>query len=248
MIYIKSDDEIRIMRECGTLLAEMYEYLEPYVAPGITGLELDRLAEDFIRKNGAVPEQKGYRGYPATLCISVNEQVIHGIPSKSRLEEGDLAGLDCTISIKGLMTDSARTFAVGNIDKKKRNLMERTEKSLYIGIDAVRAGGRVNDIGKAVEDYISQFGYGIVRDFCGHGVGYEIHEEPTVLNYFSTRYRNRLKENMVLTVEPMINMGTHEVKVLDDRWTVVTLDGMASCHFEHTIAVTADGCEILTKK
>ncbi|MBN2658603.1 MAG: type I methionyl aminopeptidase [Spirochaetales bacterium] len=248
MIYVKSDDEIKIMRECGTLLAEMYEYLEPYVKPGITGLELDKLAEDFIIRNKAVPEQKGYHGYPATLCISTNEQVIHGIPSRKKLEEGDIVGLDCTISIKGLMTDSARTFAVGTIDKKKQKLMERTEKSLYIGIDAVKAGGRVNDIGRAVEDYINQFGYGIVRDFCGHGVGYEIHEEPTVLNYYSTRYRNRLKENMVITVEPMINMGTYEVNVLGDGWTVETADKKPSCHFEHTVVVTSEGCEILTVK
>lgn len=248
MIYIKSNDEIRVMRECGTLLAEMYNYLEPYVQPGITELELDKLAEDFILKNGAIPEQKGYHGFPATLCISNNEQVIHGIPSRKVLKEGDIVGLDCTISIKGLMTDSARTYAVGKIDKKKQLLMERTEKSLYLGIEAIKAGGRVNDIGRAVEKYINQFGYGIVRDYCGHGVGYEIHEEPTVLNYYSTRYRNRLKENMVLTVEPMINMGTYSVDVLEDGWTVITADNMPSCHFEHTVAVTAEGYEILTVK
>jgi len=248
MIYIKSDDEIKVMRECGTLLAEMYDYLAPYVSPGISPLELDKLAENFIIKNGAVPEQKGYKGYPSTLCVSINEQVIHGIPSKRKLKEGDLASLDCTISLKGLMTDSAKSFAVGKIDKKLQLLMERTEKSLYLGIDAVHGGMRVNEIGRVIEEYISPFGYGIVKDFCGHGVGYDIHEEPTVLNYFSTRYRQRLKENMVITIEPMINLGTDDVKVLDDGWTVETTDKKHSCHFEHTVVVTKEGCEILTKK
>lgn len=248
MIFIKSDEEIKVLRECGTLIAEMYDYLAPYVQPGISELELDKLAEDFIKKNGAIPVQKGYKGFPSTLCVSVNEQVIHGIPSKRTLQEGDLASLDCTISLKGLMTDSARTFPVGKIEKKHKLLMERTEKSLYLGIDAVHGGVRVNEIGKAVEDYIKPFGYGIVRDYCGHGVGYELHEEPTVLNYYSTRYRQRLKENMVITVEPMINLGSDYVKVLGDQWTVETEDKKVSCHFEHTIVVTKTGCEILTLK
>lgn len=248
MIYIKSDDEIKVMKECGTLLAEMYDYLTPYVQPGISELELDKLAEDFIIKNGAIPEQKGYKGFPSTLCVSINEQVIHGIPSKRKLKEGDLASLDCTISLKGLMTDSARTFTVGKVDKKLLSLMERTEKSLYLGIDAVQGGIRVNEIGRVIEGYLKPFGYGIVKDYCGHGVGYDIHEEPTVLNYYSTRYRQRLKENMVITVEPMINLGTDDVKVLDDGWTVVTTDRKPSCHFEHTIVVTKNGCEILTQK
>lgn len=246
MIYIKSDDEIKIMRECGTVLAKMYDYLEPFVQPGITGVELDRLAEDFLVKNGAVPEQKGYKGFPSTLCVSVNEQVIHGIPSKRKLKEGDIAGLDCTISIKGLMTDSAKTFAVGKIDRKLQKLMDSTEKALYLGIDTVHPGMRVNEIGRAVEEYIKPLGYGIVKDFCGHGVGYEIHEEPTVVNYSTSRYRQRLKENMVITIEPMINMGTGDVRVLDDGWTVETMDRSYSCHFEHTIAITNKGCEILT--
>ncbi|MBI9099167.1 MAG: type I methionyl aminopeptidase [Spirochaetaceae bacterium] len=248
MIYIKSDDEIQVMRECGTLLALMYDYLEPYVQPGISGLELDKLAENFLLKNNAVPEQKGYKGFPSTLCVSINEQVIHGIPSKRKLKEGDIVGLDCTISLKGLMTDSARTFAVGTIGKKEKLLLERTEKALYLGIDTVHSGMRVNEIGRVIEEYIKSFEYGIVRDFCGHGVGYDIHEEPTVLNYYSSRYRQRLKENMVITIEPMINLGRDDVRVLSDDWTVETIDKQPSCHFEHTIAVTEKGCEILTVK
>ena len=248
MIYIKSDDEIKVMRECGSILDRMYKYLEPYVQPGITELELDSLAESYLKKYGAIPEQKGYKGFPSTLCVSINEQVIHGIPGKRKLKDGDLASLDCTISIKGLMTDSARTFAVGKVDNKLRLLMERTEKALYKGIDAIHSGLRVNEIGRTIEDYLKPFQYGIVRDYCGHGVGYEIHEEPTILNYYSTRYRQRLKENMVITVEPMINLGTSDVSVLEDKWTVVTTDKSPSCHFEHTVVVNKDSCEILTKE
>ena len=248
MIYIKSDDEIKVMRECGSILDSMYKYIEPYVQPGISELELDALAEVYLRKHNTIPEQKGYEGFPSTLCVSTNEQVIHGIPSKRKLQNGDIVGLDCTISLKGLMTDSARTFAVGTISDDKKMLMERTEKSLYVGIGSVKSGIRVNDIGRSIENYLKPFGYGIVRDFCGHGVGYKIHEEPTILNYYSSRYRQKLKENMVITIEPMINLGMDAVNVLDDGWTVETVDMKASCHFEHTIVVTKEGCEILTQQ
>lgn len=225
----------------------MYKHIEPYIQPGITTEELDKIAESFILKNNAVPVQKGYQGFPATLCVSINEEVIHGIPGKRRLKNGDLVSVDCTIGLNGLLTDSAKTFPVGKISKEHQLLLNRTEKALYKGIGVSKHNMRVNDIGKVIEEYITPFNYGIVEDYCGHGIGYKIHEDPIIPNYYSNKYRQRLKENMIFTIEPMINMGSHPVRVLDDEWTVVTSDNSYSCHFEHTIILTSDGCEILTK-
>ena len=246
MISIKNQDEIKKLRECGIILASLYQHLEPYVQEGITTGELDRIAEDYILGKGCVPVQKGYYGFPATLCVSVNEEVIHGIPGKRKLKEGDLVGIDCTISKDSLLTDSAKTFPVGKISSDDRLLMERTAKALEVGISVAEHNMRSSDIGKAIESFLKPFGYGIVRDYCGHGIGYEIHEEPTILHYYSRRYSRRLKAGMVFTIEPMINRGTHKVEVLEDEWTVVTADGQKSCHFEHTICLTETGCEILT--
>ena len=246
MISVKSQDEIRKMRECGIILASLFEYLEPYVQEGMTTKELDRMAEGYILGKGCVPVQKGYCGFPATLCISVNEEVIHGIPGKRKLKAGDLVGIDCTIGKDKLLTDSARTFPVGEISPEDRKLMERTAKALEAGISVAKHNMRAWDIGKAIEEYLEPYGYGIVRDYCGHGIGYSIHEDPTILHYHSRRHGRRLKEGMVFTIEPMINGGTWEVEVLDDEWTVVTADSSKSCHFEHTICLTETGCDILT--
>ncbi len=251
MIYIKSDKDIITLRKCGTVLAKMYEHIEPYIQPGISAIELDKIAESFILDNGTIPVQKGYKGFPATrfpatLCVSRNEEVIHGIPGNKIIKEGDIVSLDCTIGLDGLLTDSAKTYPVGKVKKEYQLLIERTETALYKGIEVSKHNMRINDIGKSIEKYISTFGYGIVRDYCGHGIGANIHEEPAIPNYYSILNRRRLKENMVFTIEPMINIGSHEVDVLDDEWTVVTSDKSYSCHFEHTIVLTKEGYEILT--
>ena len=246
MIYIKSQDEIKKLRKCGIILASLFEHLEPYIQEGITTSELDSIAESYILSKGCIPVQKGYSGFPATLCVSVNEEVIHGIPGKKKLKKGDLVGIDCTISKDNLMTDSARTFPVGKISPDDQKLLERTAKALDVGISVSKHNMRISDIGKAIEEYLKPYNYGIVRDYCGHGVGYNIHEEPTILHYYSRRYNNRLKEGTVFTIEPMINAGTHEVDVLDDGWTVVSADASNSCHFEHTLCLTKTGCEVLT--
>ncbi len=246
MIYIKSENDIKTMRKCGTILAKMYEHIEPYIQPGIQTVELDKIAESFILDKGTIPVQKGYEGFPSALCISINEEVIHGIPGNRIIKDGDIVSVDCTIGLDGLLTDSAKTYSVGKVKKEYKLLIERTEIALYKGIEVCKNNMRINDIGRAIENYITPFGYGIVRDYSGHGIGANIHEDPAIPNNYSIYNRRRLKENMVFTIEPMINMGSHAVDVLDDEWTVVTSDESYSSHFEHTIVLTKNGYEILT--
>ena len=246
MITIKSDEEIEKIRECGKISASFFRYIESKIKPGITTKEIDRLAEEFIYDNGAFPSFKGYSGFPASICASVNEEVIHGIPCNRVLKDGDIVGIDIGIKKFGMISDSAKTFTVGTVSEQTVKLLNRTHISLYKGISAVSAGKPVNDIGAIIESYINQFGYGIVREYCGHGVGYENHEEPEVLNYKTNRTKKLLKKGMVIAIEPMINMGKKEVFVTDDGWTVSTKDRKYSAHFEHTVAVTDKGFDILT--
>lgn len=246
MITIKNLEEIAVMRRAGRIVAEVFELMREKIRPGITTGELDMLAERLIRKRGAVPLFKGYNGFPGTLCMSVNEQVIHGIPGKLVLQEGDIVSVDVGAKIDGFCGDAARTFAVGRIAPEVQRLLDVTEESLNAGIGQAVIGNRIGDIAHAVQTVAEAAGYGVVRDYTGHGIGRDLHEAPDVPNYGTPGRGLRLVSGMALAIEPMINMGTHQVRELKDGWTVVTLDGKPSAHFENTVAITPDGPVVLT--
>lgn len=248
MISIKSKREIELMKEAGMMVSKTHKYLKPYIKEGITTKELDKLAEDYIVSLGGVPSCKGYEGFPATLCTSVNEEVVHGIPSNRKLSDGDIITIDMVIGYKGYQGDAAWTYEVGNISNDKRYLMEHTEKALYEGIKQVKPGNRIGDISSAIEKYANSHNLGVVKELCGHGIGTDMHEEPDIPNYGKEGTGPRLKEGMVICIEPMLNYGTANVYLLDDEWTVVTADKKPSAHFEHTVLVTKDGYEILTPR
>lgn len=247
MIIIKSEDEIARMRKPNRIVAELLDHFQKLIHPGVTTKELDTKAEEFIRKRGGEPAFKGYHGYPATVCASINEEVVHGIPCGRRLKEGDIIGIDLGVVMDGFYGDAARTFAVGEIDAEAKRLMEVTEASLYKGISQAVAGNRLYDISHAVQQHVESAGFSVVRDFVGHGIGRQLHEDPQVPNYGPPNQGPKLEEGMALAIEPMVNEGTWQVKVLKDGWTVVTADGRRSAHFEHTIVITGNGPEILTK-
>jgi len=248
MIKIKSKREIEIMREAGRILALTRNMLKENIKEGITTKQLDILAEKFIISNNAYPSFKGYNGFPGSICTSLNEVVVHGIPSsKDKLKNGDIITIDIGVYYKGYHADSAYTYAVGNISEEEKQLLEITQNSLYKGLEAAKAGNYVSDISRAIENYIKPFKYGIVEEFTGHGIGKDLHEEPMVPNYVSLKHDVMLKEGMTICVEPMINLGTKHVGILDDNWTTVTVDKSKSAHFEHMIVITKTGYEILTK-
>ncbi|TDX47816.1 type I methionyl aminopeptidase [Orenia marismortui] len=247
MIIRKSRREIEIMKKAGKIVAETHALLAEKVAPGITTGELDRIAEEFVLSKGAKPAFKGYQGFPYTLCISINEEVVHGFPGKRVLESGDIISIDMGVIIDGYYGDSAYTLAVGQVSEKANGLLKATEESLYKGIEQAVTGNRLSDISNAVQNHAEKHGYSVVRRFVGHGIGRGLHEDPQIPNFGPAGRGPRLKEGMVLAIEPMINIGTHKVKVLDDGWTAVTTDGELSAHFEHTVAITKKGPEILTK-
>lgn len=237
------------MRSAGRLVGQVLTRLAEVVAPGVTTADLDAIAEGLILDAGATPAFKGYHGYPATICASVNDEVIHGIPSGKRvLEAGDVISIDVGASLEGYYGDSAVTLAVGPISEGAARLLRVTEESLYKAIDAVKPGGRVSDIGHAVQSYVEAHGFSVVREFVGHGIGQQMHEDPQIPNYGEPGRGQRLAEGMVLAIEPMVNAGKPAVKVLSDGWTAVTRDRSLSAHFEHTVAVTADGPWILTAR
>lgn len=246
MGLIKDSEQVAGIRKSCSLLAETFKHIEPYVVPGMTGLELDKIARDYIRKLGAVPSFLNYNRFPAGLCISINDEVIHGIPDKRTFKEGDLVSVDCGINLGGYFSDSAYTFALGSVSDAEQRLLAATSESLMLGISEVKPGNRIKDISKAIYTRVRGEGFGVVRSFCGHGVGLAIHEEPQVPNYPSSGPNPRLRPGMVLAIEPMVNLGTDDVRILDDDWTVVTRDGSKSAHFEHTVLVTEDGYDILT--
>lgn len=241
MIILKTPDEIALMAKASRVVAEALEVLKSAAKPGVTTDELDRLAEAEIRSRGALPAFKGYRNYPKTLCASVNEQVVHGIPSKRVLKDGDIVGLDLGAIVGGFYGDSALTIAVGRIDEKAATLVRVTEESLSLAIQQARVGNRLSDISHAVQQHVEAAGYSVVTEFVGHGIGRQLHEEPQVPNYGKPGQGPRLQPGMVLAIEPMVNMGGSAVRVLDDRWTAVTVDGSLSAHFEHTIAIQPSG-------
>lgn len=241
MIILKTPEEIAVMAKASKVVAEALAVLKSAVKAGVTTDELDRLAESEIRARGAIPAFKGYRNYPKTLCASVNEQVVHGIPSKRVLKEGDIIGLDLGAIVGGFYGDSAVTVAVGRIDEKTAALVRITEESLSLAIEQARVGNRLSDISHAVQRHVEAAGYSVVTEFVGHGIGRQLHEEPQVPNYGKPGQGPRLQAGMVLAIEPMVNMGRSAVRVLDDRWTAVTVDGSLSAHFEHTIAIQPSG-------
>ena len=248
MISIKSDREIELMKEAGRLVGETHKYLKQFIKEGITTIELDRLAEDFIRKNGGIPTEKGYEGYPASICASVNDEVVHGIPGKRKLKNGDIITIDMVISYKGYQADSAWTYAVGEISQEKKYLMEHTEKALYEGLKQVKPGNRLGDVSHAIQEYAESHNLSVVRELSGHGIGTEMHEDPDIPNYGKKGTGILLKKGMTLAIEPMLNLGKRDIAILNDDWTIVTLDGSDSAHYEHTVVVTKDGCEIITKR
>ena len=248
MITIKSEREIELMRKAGMLVSEMHKFIKPYIKEGITTKELDKLCEDFIVRNNAVPTCKGYEGYPATLCTSINDRVVHGIPDNTKLKNGDIITIDMVIGYKGYQGDAAWTYKVGNIDDDKAYLMEHTEKALYEGIKEVKPGAHIGDISAAVEEYATKHNLGVVKELCGHGIGTSMHEDPEVPNYGKRGTGPRLKEGMVICIEPMLTFGSEEIYLMDDEWTVNTIDESPAAHYEHTVLVTHDGYEILTPR
>ncbi|OVE80679.1 type I methionyl aminopeptidase [bacterium K02(2017)] len=246
MIFLKSNDEIQIMRRAGALVAEVLLKLKDEVKPGISTLELDQIAEEHIRKNGAVPTFIGYQGYTKSLCTSINEEVVHGIPGDKKVSSGDIIGIDCAVTLNGYVADHAITFPVGEVTEDKLKLIQITKDGLDAGIAAFKLNNRIGDVGNAVQKKAKPHHYGVVRDFVGHGVGRKMHEEPQVPNFGKPGIGPRIKNGMVIAIEPMFNLGTHEVQVLNDGWTVVTKDNKDSAHFEHTIALSDKGPVLLT--
>ena len=249
MIICRSADELERMREAGRLVGEVLAELAGLVAPGVTTADLDAVAEKRIARAGATPAFKGYHGYPATICASINDEVIHGIPSGRRLlNDGDIISIDVGASLNGYFGDSAITLPVGQVSEEAATLLRVTEEALYKAIDRVRPGSRISDLGHAVQKHVEAYGFSVVREFVGHGIGQRMHEEPQVPNYGDPGRGPRLTEGMVLAIEPMVNAGKPAVKVLGDGWTAVTRDSSLSAHFEHTVAVTAEGPWILTSR
>ena len=246
-VSIKSSQEIELMREAGRILASVHQELGKNIRPGMSTMDIDQLGEEMIRSYGCIPSFKNYCGYPASICVSVNDEVVHGIPSEKRLiQEGDIVSLDAGVIYKGYHSDAARTVAVGEISEEAKLLIERTRQSFFEGMKKAVAGNHLHDISAAIGDYAESFGYGVVRDLCGHGIGNHLHEDPEIPNFKQWRRGIKLRPGMTLAVEPMINLGTPEVEWMDDEWTVVTEDGAPSAHYENTILITEGKPEILS--
>lgn len=246
MISIKSDREIELLRIAGNIVHETREYLKPFIKEGITTKELDTLAEEFILSKGATPSFKGLNDFPCATCISINQEVVHGIPGKRKLRNGDIVSIDIGACWKGYHGDSAWTFAVGEISESKKALMEHTRESLFKGLEQIKPGNRIGDISHAIEIHAKKYNLGVIRELVGHGVGTSVHEEPDVPNYGEAGKGPVLKEGMVLAIEPMLTLGRRDICILDDDWTIETIDNSPAAHFEHTVVVTKDGYEILT--
>lgn len=243
---VYTEQEIEKIRVSALLVGDTLAEVAKMIAPGVKTIELDRMAEAFIRSNGGIPSCKGYEGFPFTLCISVNQTVVHGFPSEEELKEGDIVSVDCVVEKDGFHGDSAYTFAVGKVEEPVLRLLEATKKSLYLGIEQARAGNRTGDIGNAVQSYVEERGYGVVRELCGHGVGAHMHEKPDVLNYGKRGSGCLLRKGMVIAIEPMITLGKRNIGVAKDGWGIFTLDGKPAAHFEHSVAITEHGADILS--
>jgi methionyl aminopeptidase len=246
VIHIRNDSEIEKISKACKIVKDTLEYIEKMISPGITTLELDNCAEKFIRGQGAIPGFKGLYGFPATLCVSIDDEVVHGIPSNRKLEEGEIISVDVGSLINGFYGDHARSFAVGEVDAQREKLMLVTQECLLDGIKEAKPGNCIGDISHAIQNKAELNGYGIVTELVGHGIGEKLHEDPQIPNFGKPGTGPKIEEGMCFAIEPMINMGTHEVKTKKDGWTIVTKDGMPSAHFEHTITITKDGAKILT--
>ena len=244
---LKNANQLARMRNAGRIVAETLALIREHAKPGVTTLELDRIAEKYIRAQGAIPAFKGYNGFPATLCTSVNEQVVHGIPGLRSLESGDIISIDCGALIEGYFGDAAVTLPIGEVSEDVQKLLRVTEESLLLGIAQANAGNRLYDVSNAIQTHVESNGFSVVRDYVGHGIGKAMHEDPQIPNFGKPGRGPRLEVGMALAIEPMVNMGTYEVQTLKDRWTVVTKDNRPSAHFEHTVAITENGLEILTR-
>ena len=246
MITIKSQREIELLRIAGNVVYKTHQYLKPFIKEGITTEELNKLGEDYIKSQGCSPSFKGYDGFPYALCISINSEVVHGFPSKRKLKNGDIVSIDIGACYKGYHGDSGWSYKVGEVSDDVSYIMEHTEKALYKGLDEIKPGARVGDISHAIEEYAKKYNLGVIKELCGHGVGTSVHEDPEVPNYGEKGTGPKLKEGMVIAVEPMLTLGSPKVYLHDNNWTVDTQDGSISAHYEHTIVVTKDGYEILT--
>lgn len=246
MISIKSEREINLMRKAGYLNFLTHEEIKKHIKPGVTTKELDRIAYKFISSHNAIPSCLNYEGYPASICVSINDEVVHGIPSSRKIQNGDIVSIDFTVRLDGYESDSARTYIVGDVPKEVEDLVTNTEKALYEGIKQVKPGARIGDISNAIETYAHTHGLSVVEELVGHGIGTNMHEDPDVPNYGAKGTGPTLKEGMVIAIEPMLNLGRKNVCMLDDDWTIVTEDESPSAHFEHTVAVTKTGVKILT--
>ncbi|CAI8833275.1 Methionine aminopeptidase [Brevibacillus sp. IT-7CA2] len=248
MIILKTPEEIELMHAAGKILAACHREIAKMIRPGISTWEIDQFAEEFLAKNGATPEQKGFHGYPYATCGSVNDVICHGFPKKEPLRDGDIVTIDMVVRKNGWLADSAWSYEVGTVSPEAKRLLEVTEKSLYLGIEQAVVGNRIGDISHAIQTYAQAQGYSVVRDFTGHGIGQEMHEEPFVPHFGPPGRGQRLKEGMVITIEPMLNIGTYHAMVDEDGWTARTRDGKLSAQYEHTLAITANGPVILTKQ
>ncbi|HDP70160.1 MAG TPA: type I methionyl aminopeptidase [Actinobacteria bacterium] len=246
MIIIKSPDEIERMREAGKIVGKVFEKIKNYLRPGISTVEVDEIVYSIIKKLGGYPAFKGYRGFPASTCISINEEVVHGIPSLRRIKSGDIVGVDVGVEYEGYFADAAATFPVGEVSEQATALISVTKAALKAGIEKCVVANKLYDISYAIQKVAEDGGYSVVRDFVGHGIGLKLHEDPQIPNYGSPNRGQVLKAGMVFALEPMVNIGDYRIKVLDDKWTVVTRDGSLSAHFEHTVAITLEGPDILT--
>ena len=246
MITIKSPREIELLRIAGNVVYKTHQYLKPFIKEGVTTEELNRLGEEYIRSQGCTPSFKGYEGFPYALCISINSEVVHGFPSKRKLKNGDIVSIDIGACYKGYHGDSGWSYKVGEVSDDVSYIMEHTEQALYKGLAEIKPGARVGDISHAIEEYATEHNLGVIKELCGHGVGTSVHEDPEVPNYGEKGTGPKLKEGMVIAVEPMLTLGSPKVYLHDNNWTVDTQDGSISAHYEHTIVVTKDGYEILT--
>ena len=246
MIIIKTPEEIMKMKKAGEILANVHKEIAKMIRPGITTMDIDRFVEKYLAERGAFPEQKGYHGYPYATCASINEEICHGFPREEIIKDGDIVSIDMVVNVDGWLADSAWSYGVGNISEEASKLLEVTKESLYLGIEQAVIGNRIGDISNAIQKYVEKNGFSVVRDFVGHGIGKSMHEDPQVPHYGIAGRGVRLVEGMVLTIEPMVNVGTFRMKIDDNKWTARTLDGKLSAQFEHTLAITKDGPLIIT--
>ncbi|WMM25728.1 type I methionyl aminopeptidase [Tissierella sp. MB52-C2] len=246
MIILKTQEQIENMKKAGEILANLHKEIAKIIKPGISTMEIDKFVEKYLEERGAYPEQKGYHGYPYATCASINDEICHGYPRVEPLKDGDIVTIDMVVNLNGWLADSAWSYAVGNISDEARTLLDITKESLYKGIEKAVVGNRLGDIGHAIQSFVESHGYSVVRDFVGHGIGKKMHEDPQVPHYGIPGRGQRLVEGMVITIEPMINVGTYHMKIDDNEWTARTVDGKLSAQYEHTLAITKDGPVILT--